>query len=46
MQMVIRYTHLSKSHELAAVDLLCKLDLGATGTSSKRQDKNDDVRPD
>jgi hypothetical protein len=50
MQMVSWYTHLSKSHKLAAVELLCKPELGATGTttgtSSKRQDKNDHVRPD
>jgi site-specific recombinase XerD len=36
-QMVVRYTHLSQSHELAAVDLLCKPDLGGTGTGSKQQ---------
>ena len=34
LQMVVRYTHLSQSHELAAVELLCKPDLGGTGTTT------------
>jgi integrase len=39
LQMVIRYTHLSQSHELAAVERLCNTSKEATGTRTGTSDK-------
>lgn len=36
LQMVVRYSHLSQSHELAAVEKLCKVS-GADGAAEKNQ---------
>jgi site-specific recombinase XerD len=38
LQMVMRYSHLSQSHELAAVERLCKTDEGSEKQSDTRSD--------
>jgi hypothetical protein len=38
LQMVMRYSHLSQSHELAAVERLCKTDEGSEKQSGTRSD--------
>jgi hypothetical protein len=38
LQMVMRYSHLSQSHELAAVERLCKTGEGSEKESDARSD--------
>ena len=44
LQMVVRYTHLSQSHELAAVERLCET-REATGTSPEVPSDSEETRP-
>lgn len=45
LQMVVRYAHLSQSHELAAVEKLCKKSFDSCSEPKEKEAQNSGIRP-